>query len=332
MINPNNLLTIQNLTVSYTLKKKLFSRQPAPVLQALRGVSFSLNKSETLGVVGESGCGKSTLARSILGLTTETNGDINYKNVSLTALTPNQRRKACLDMQLIFQDPLDALNSRRTVGQIIREPLEILCPSLSRQAQINKVYEMIQAVGLKSEHYHRYPHTFSGGQCQRISIARSMIAGPGLVICDEPVSALDVSIQAQIIQLLKDLQAKTHVTYLFISHDLSVIHHMCDRIMVLYLGKVVEIGTTKDIYRNPKHPYTQALLRAIPTIDNQEEKAPLDGECPSPLNPPRGCAFHTRCPHATELCHQSEPLLKNGVACHHWDKLLGFSHNTRHLF
>jgi oligopeptide transport system ATP-binding protein len=313
------LLAVDKLSVRFHLKT-------GQALQALSDVSFELQAGETLGIVGESGCGKSTLARAILQLVMPAQGDIRWQG---KALNPHDKvgmkafRRA---VQCIFQDPLDALNPSMTVGDILQEPMLALRPDLGKAAIRQRADELLQAVGLESGMRHRYPHEFSGGQCQRIGIARALSVEPQLILCDEPVSALDVSIQGQIVKLLADLQRDHNLTLLFISHDLSVVRELSDRVLVLYLGRIMEIAGAESLYQNPLHPYTRMLLEAIPLPDPQQERARLAkiavgaGELPSPLNPPSGCVFHTRCPQMQAVCREQVPELReaNGrqVACH----------------
>jgi oligopeptide transport system ATP-binding protein len=281
-------------------------------VHAVDDINLSMLPGQTLGLVGESGCGKSTLGRTILRLYEPTSGSIRFDGEDLLALSPAALRAKRRDMQIIFQDPYASLDPRMTVGQILEQPFNIhniLKPS----ERSPRVKELLELVGLKASHINRYPHEFSGGQRQRISIARAVALNPRLVIADEPVSALDVSIQAQVLNLMKDLQEKLKLTYIFISHDLSVIEHLCDRIAVMYLGKIVEVATREELFSNPQHPYTKALIGAIPKVGAGKKmmKQSLSGEVPSPLNPPSGCAFHTRCPHKMDVCDKKIPDLKN---------------------
>lgn len=323
------LLKVNNLTTTFHVPGGGFWNKLVP-LHAVRDVSLTLNPGETLGIVGESGCGKSTLGRSILQLIEEYEGDVIFEGKNLHGLKAGELRQMRKDMQIIFQDPLASLNPRMTVGQIIAEPLKSFMPHLNKNQREEKVLMLMDEVGLLPEMLNRYPHEFSGGQAQRIGIARALITEPKLIICDEPVSALDVSIQAQIINLLIDLKKKHSLALLFISHDLSVVHHISTHIAVLYLGKMIEYGTREELYENPRHPYTKALLSAAPIPDpklaKQKKRIKLEGELPSPISPPSGCAFRTRCPYATDLCSQKEPRLdsiigSHVVACHHWQEL-----------
>ena len=293
-------------------------------VHAVSGVDLSIYKGETLALVGESGCGKSTLGRLLIHLLPRTSGKIFFEDEEITALSEREFVPYRRRMQMVFQDPYASLNPRMTVRNIIAEPLMTyhVCPD--RQATTEKVLELMSAVGVPAEFLNRYPHQFSGGQRQRIGIARAIALNPQLVVCDEPVSALDVSVQSQVLNLLKDLQAARGLTYLFISHDLSVVNFIADRVCVMFLGKICEIGPKEAIYEKPLHPYTRFLLDAIPLADPHargKEKMVLQGEIPSPVAPPSGCRFHTRCPFATELCATQEPELKSDgerqVACHH---------------
>jgi oligopeptide transport system ATP-binding protein len=323
-----DLLTIDNLSKSFSISAGLFSRPLK--LKALEDISFSVKKGETLGIVGESGCGKSTLGRCILQLLSPDQGQVLWLGQDITRLPAEQMRRKRQDLQIIFQDPLASLNPRLTVGEIIADPLRTLMPELKRDERRARVVRIMEAVGLLPEMINRYPHEFSGGQAQRIGIARALITEPKLIVCDEPVSALDVSIQAQILNLLADLKDEFGLTLIFISHNLSVVRHVSDRILVLYLGRMVELSDGDDLYLDPKHPYTRALLTAVPIADpkraRQRNIDALQGEIPSPINPPSGCTFRTRCRHAIELCAEQRPPLetvKSGrlVACHRWREL-----------
>lgn len=317
------ILSVRDLRVYFELGGDgWFGRRR--VLRAVDGVSFDLARSETLGVVGESGCGKSTLARAVLGLVPVTSGEVVFAGHDLARLDGHSLREQRRHLQIIFQDPLASLDPRMTVGQIIAEPLRAFCPKMSSQDRRSKLTEMMHHVGLLPDQINRYPHEFSGGQAQRIGIARALILRPDVVVCDEPVSALDVSVKAQIVNLLGDLQAEFGVSLLFIAHDLASVRHVSHRVMVLYLGKVMEIAPSQGIYRAPRHPYTQALIEAIPPADPRRAKTrpakPLGGEPPSPINPPSGCVFRTRCSHAVERCALEVPTLREVgeslVACH----------------
>jgi len=321
---PETLLSVRDLKVHFPIGKGLFSGAKGAV-KAVDGVSFDLKPGETLGIVGESGCGKSTLGRAILRLTKPTAGTVVWLGKDFFGLDKDSLRKARRELQIIFQDPLASLDPRMTVGSIIARPLKTFHPELKKAELDVRVKEAMAQVGLAPEMMRRYPHEFSGGQAQRIGIARAMILRPKLIICDEPVSALDVSIQAQIINLLRKLQAELGLSLLFISHNLSVVRHISHRVMVLYLGRVMEIAERDAFYANPMHPYSKALISAIPLPDPKAERARervmLHGDLPSALNPPTGCRFCTRCPMATDLCHSNEPPLApraDGrlVACH----------------
>ncbi len=319
------LLSVSGLSVSFPVRRRGPGGSRAR-LSALTEVSFDLAAGETLGVVGESGCGKSTLARAVLKLIPADRGAVLWKGRALEDLAPAPMRALRQAMQIVFQDPLDALDPRMTVAEIVAEPLVCASPRPSRDEIRRRVAEALAQVGLGAEHAGRYPHEFSGGQCQRIGIARAMIPAPELIVCDEPVSALDVSIQGQIVNLLMDLRRRFRLSLIFISHDLSVVRRISHRIMVLYLGRAVEIAEAGALCARPRHPYTRALMEAVPLPDPAAERrrrrTTLRGELPSPLDPPSGCAFHTRCPKASELCAQLRPALEDGgdghlVACHH---------------
>jgi oligopeptide transport system ATP-binding protein len=300
-------------------------RSTTAYLRAVDGISFRLNAGETLGIVGESGCGKSTLCRAILQLTRISSGKVLWCGENLADLTSQEMDKKRSDLQMVFQDPTASLNPRMTIGSAIGEPLRVFRPDMDQGSRHQAVQEMMQAVGLPPELANRYPHQFSGGQCQRVAIARAMILKPKLVVCDEPVSALDVSTQAQIVNLLKRLQRTSGAAFLFVSHDLPAVRYMCTRIMVMYLGKVVEIATRDELFENPRHPYTRALLGAVRSsrqAGRQDARIVLSGEMPSPMDPPSGCAFHTRCPRATQWCRKEAPQLddmtaSHQVACHY---------------
>ncbi len=295
-------------------------------VKAVDGVSFDVFPGETLGIVGESGCGKSTMARLVNQLITPTEGVVEFKGKNLVGMKAEELRNSRKSVQMVFQDPFASLDPRKTVGQLIVEPLEIHKIG-DKQSRKQRMIELLEVVGLSSYHADRYAHEFSGGQRQRINIARALALNPDVVICDEPVSALDVSVQAQVINLLKQLQRDFDLTYIFISHDLNVVRYMCDRIAVMYLGKIVEMGTYQEIYEKPKHPYTKALLSAIPkeSPHDKKERVILNGSVPSPINPPSGCHFHKRCPVAMEMCKTKVPELidvENGhlASCHFIDK------------
>lgn len=304
------ILEAKNIKKHFPIKKGLFLRQVGSV-KAVDDVSLTVRKGETLGLVGESGCGKSTLGRTLIRLYEPTSGDIQFDGQDFLKLKGETLRKKRRNMQMIFQDPYASLDPRMTVGQVIRQPMDIHNVGTSEE-RTRRVLELIELVGLRKSAVNRYPHEFSGGQRQRISIARAIALNPELIICDEPVSALDVSIQAQILNLLEDLQEKLGLTYVFISHDLSVIEHVCDRIAVMYLGKIVEIASRDELFKNPQHPYTQALIAAIPRVGQGKKKMKqsLTGEVPSPINPPSGCSFHTRCPYKMDICSEKTPQLE----------------------
>ena len=312
------LLEVKDLKKWFPAKKSPFSREKI-YIKAVDGVSFTLNEGETLGVVGESGCGKSTMGRSVLRLLEPTGGQVLFNGVDYTALKDKELRDSRKELQIIFQDPYASLDPRMTIGDIIAEPLDIQL-KLPAKERMQRVLEAMERAGLNTRFVNRYPHEFSGGQRQRIGIARAIVLNPKIMVCDEPVSALDVSIQAQVINLLMDLQKEMGMAYIFISHDLSVIKHISDRVAVMYLGHLVEIADKKDIYAHPMHPYTVALLSAIPVADrkHKKEKIVLEGDLPSPANPPSGCVFHTRCYKAQDICKTEVPELKdcgNGHCC-----------------
>ena len=311
------LLHVENL------KKYFPTNEKDKFVKAVDNISFDIYKGETLGVVGESGCGKSTTGRLVLNLITPTEGVVEFKGQDLTKLSRRQMRSMRRQMQIIFQDPYASLDPRKTVMQILAEPFQIHNPEMSREEIQQKVADLIKCVGLRPEHVYRYPHEFSGGQRQRVGIARAIALNPEFVVCDEPVSALDVSIQAQVINLMQDIKKEFNLTYMFISHDLRIIKHFCDRVMVMYLGNVVEIGTKEAVYEKRRHPYTQALLSAIPNVKAKgpQERILLTGDIPSPVNPPSGCPFHPRCRYCTERCKTEKPQLRTmadgtQVACH----------------
>ncbi len=315
------LLEVKNLKKYFPIKKGVFSRTMGQV-RAVDGVSFALKRGETLGLVGESGCGKTTVGRSILRLIEPTAGQITFNDQNLLELEREELRRVRASLQIIFQDPFSSLDPRMNVGQIIAEPIRNHL-KISRKEIRDRVAYLMERVGLHPEHISRYPHEFSGGQRQRIGIARALALNPLAIICDEPVSALDVSIQAQVINLLAQLQEQMNLSYLFIAHDLSVVEHISDRVAVMYLGRIVELATDKELYQNPLHPYSRALLSAVPIPDPeiQRKKILLQGDVPSPINPPSGCSFHTRCVECKEICSRQEPpLLDAGdghwVACH----------------
>jgi oligopeptide transport system ATP-binding protein len=321
------LLRVEDLKVHFPIAVGGLLRRRYVPLKAVDGVSFDLEPGETLGVVGESGCGKSTLGRAVLQLIPPTAGRVLWLGQDLTSLDAAELRRRRRDMQIVFQDPLASLDPRMPVGEIIAEPLRTHEPGLGKAELRDRVQAILQEVGLLPRMINRYPHEFSGGQCQRIGVARAMILRPKLIVCDEPVSALDVSIQAQIINLLMELQARFGLALVFISHNLAVVRHISKRIMVLYLGRMVETADRDSLYAEPRHPYTQALISAVPlpdpTLERQKRRIVLTGDLPSPINPPSGCVFRTRCPKATDLCARVVPEVEeveegHVVACHHW--------------
>jgi oligopeptide transport system ATP-binding protein len=317
------LLKVVDLVKHFPVKGGWFGRAVEQV-RAVDGVSFEVAAGETLGVVGESGCGKSTTGRCILRLVEPTSGEVWFDGSSVTGAGPTELREFARDMQIIFQDPYASLNPRMTVGSIVGEALTIHRLTSSRAEYDARIVELLELVGLGADHSRRYPHEFSGGQRQRIGIARALAVKPRLIVCDEAVSALDVSIQAQVINLLEDLQSRLKLTYIFIAHDLSVVEHISQRVAVMYLGRIVELARANDLYTNPRHPYTEALLSAVPIPDPtvKRRRIMLQGDVPSPINPPSGCHFHPRCPIAVHpLCSTEDPELKRGadghwVACH----------------
>ncbi|MBT0717077.1 murein tripeptide/oligopeptide ABC transporter ATP binding protein OppF [Rosenbergiella epipactidis] len=313
------LLEIADLRVHFDIKDgKQWFWQPKKSLKAVDGVSLRLYEGETLGVVGESGCGKSTLARAIIGLVKAKGGRVTWLGRDLLGQDDKAWRDARTDIQMIFQDPLASLNPRMTVGDIIAEPLKTYYPKMAKREVSEKVRAMMMKVGLLPNLINRYPHEFSGGQCQRIGIARALILEPKLVICDEPVSALDVSIQAQVVNLLQKLQREMGLSLIFIAHDLAVVKHISDRVLVMYLGHAVELGTYDQVYHQPLHPYTQALMSAVPIPDPDKELTKqvqlLEGELPSPIDPPSGCVFRTRCPQAVAECAKTKPVLEGNFS------------------
>jgi len=321
MTNNDVLLDVQGLKMYFPITRGIVVQRHVGDIKAVDDISFHVKKGETLGLVGESGCGKSTAGRAILQLYRPTAGHVYFKGEDLTQLKGETLRRKRREMQMIFQDPYASLNPRMTVGSIISEPLEVHNIYSSRRERQERVQELLRVVGLNPYFINRYPHEFSGGQRQRIGIARALAVNPEFIVCDEPISALDVSIQAQIINLLMELQAQFGLTYLFIAHDLSVVRHISDRIAVMYLGKLMEMASRDELYNNPLHPYTQALLSAVPIpdpfVEERRQRIILQGDVPSPANPPKGCNFNTRCPKVMDICHTVDPPFKD-VGGGHW--------------
>jgi oligopeptide transport system ATP-binding protein len=319
------LMNVRNLKKTFPIRGGIFGKKVGEI-RAVDDVSFTVEKGETLGLVGESGCGKSTTGRTILRLYEPTAGEIEFEGQSILKYSPEEMRKARREMQMVFQDPFASLNPRQRIGKILEEPLIVhgLGDAKERKEQVQ---ELLKVVGLDKSHINRYPHQFSGGQRQRIGIARALSTKPKLIVADEPVSALDVSIQSQVLNLMMDLQEQFELTYIFIAHDLSVVKHISTRVGVMYLGRMVELAGRDELYRRPLHPYTQALMSAVPIPDPdlKKERIILSGDVPSPANPPRGCAFHPRCPHAMDVCKEVRPEFKDVgsghlVACHLLDQ------------
>ena len=309
-----SILSVRGLKMYFPITKGVIIQRQVGSIKAVDGLDFDLYRGETLGLVGESGCGKSTTGRAILQLYKPTAGSVLFEGVELTTINSNDLRRTRRRMQMIFQDPYASLNPRMTVGSIVGEPLEVHNIGANRKERQERVQELLKIVGLNPYFINRYPHEFSGGQRQRIGVARALAVNPSFIVCDEPISALDVSIQAQVINLLEDLQQEFGLTYLFIAHDLSVVRHISDRIAVMYLGKIVELADRDELYADPKHPYTQALLSAVPipdpAIEKKRQRIILEGDVPSPANPPKGCNFSTRCPRVMDICRQTDPEFK----------------------
>ena len=309
------ILQVNDLKMHFPITKGIIFQRQVGAIKAVDGLTFNLRRGETLGLVGESGCGKSTTGRAILQLYRPTDGTVQFEGTELTEIKGEELRRMRRAMQMIFQDPYASLNPRMTVGSIVSEPLEVHNIGNSRKERQERVQELLKIVGLNPYFVNRYPHEFSGGQRQRIGVARALAVNPSFIVCDEPISALDVSIQAQIINLLEDLQEELGLTYLFIAHDLSVVRHISDRIAVMYLGKIVELAERDELYANPMHPYTQALLSAVPipdpVIENERKRIILEGDVPSPANPPQGCNFCTRCPRVMDICREQDPEFKD---------------------
>jgi oligopeptide transport system ATP-binding protein len=330
MSSNNVLLTVDNMVKHFPITKGIIFQKQVAAVHAVDSVSFKIHKGETLGMVGESGCGKSTTGRTILQLYRPTSGSVSFDGVDLVALRGEELRKMRRKMQMIFQDPYASLNPRMTVGEIVGEPLVV--HKIAQQKEINeRVEHLLELVGLNPAFANRYPHEFSGGQRQRIGVARALSLQPSFIVCDEPISALDVSIQAQVVNLLEDLQSQFNLTYLFVAHDLSMVRHISDRVAVMYLGVIVELASRNDVYNKPLHPYTQALLSAVPipdpVADAKRQRVILQGDVPSPVNPPSGCRFRTRCPIAESVCAETRPEFReietgHFVACHFADRFL----------
>ncbi len=318
-------MAARDLVKHFPITRGIIFRRKIGAVRAVDGVSFDVRPGETLGIVGETGCGKSTTAKLVMRLLDATAGEISFEGHDITHARGAQLKAVRREVQMIFQDPYSSLNPRKTIGSIIAEPFAIHRMERDKGERKRAVQKLMETVGLNPEHYNRYPHEFSGGQRQRIGVARALALNPKLLIADEPVSALDVSIQAQVLNLLRDLQRRLGLTLVFIAHDLSVVRHMCDRVAVMYLGKIVEIGPNEQLYGFPRHPYTGALMAAVPVADpsrHGEQRRPLTGDVPSPANPPSACRFHTRCPKAQPLCSTVEPPLEDKgsgtlVACHY---------------
>lgn len=317
----DKILEVKNLKKYFPVESKV--RVEPKSVKAVDDVSFDVYRNETLSIVGESGCGKSTTGRCLIGLNKPTSGEVIYNGKNIVGISDKEQRVLCRDLQMIFQDPYSSLNPRMTIGSILEEPLIIHKICKTKEERMQRVLDMLEKVGMRRDHYYRYPHEFSGGQRQRIGIARALILEPKLVVCDEPVSALDVSIQSQVLNLLAEVKKEMNITYVFISHNMSVVRYISDRVGVMYLGHLVELAGTEELYNNPLHPYTQALLSTVPEPDPhvKREQIMLKGDIPSPLNPPSGCIFHNRCPYNEPICQDQMPPLveiKPGhfVACY----------------
>jgi oligopeptide transport system ATP-binding protein len=324
MTENNILARVKNLKKYFPITRGIIFQRQIGAIKAVDDISFTIRRGETLGLVGESGCGKSTTGRTILQLYRPTSGSVLFEGQDLATMKGEQLRRMRRKMQMIFQDPYASLNPRMTVGNIVGEPLEVHGVAKAKERR-ERVQELLQLVGLNPYFINRYPHEFSGGQRQRIGVARALALNPSFIVCDEPISALDVSIQAQVVNLLGNLQQEFGLTYLFIAHDLSMVRHISDRVAVMYLGKIVELTSRDELYSNPLHPYTQALLSAVPipdpVIEETRRRIILEGDVPSPANPPAGCNFSTRCPRVLEVCHEEEPEFKEAgpshwAACH----------------
>ncbi|MFH7566156.1 ABC transporter ATP-binding protein [Oceanimonas smirnovii] len=327
MIEQSGLLEVRDLHIKFDISKpfmhRLLSRTEKTYVHAVRGIDFSIRRGETFSLVGESGCGKSTVARLLSGLYQPTEGDISYEGTVLATASREQRQYIRRRCQMIFQDPFASLNPRWKVERIIAEPLVLFGLIKSREEGRKRVGQLLEQVGLAASDMDKFPHEFSGGQRQRISIARALAGEPEFLVCDEPTSALDVSVQAQVLNLMKDLQDELGLTYLFISHDMSVVSHFSDRVGIMYLGRLVEVGTVEEVFNRPRHPYTRMLMDAIPSMDViHKERTPVTGEVPNPISPPSGCAFHPRCAFATDQCKQASPAARTvsttqQVSCHY---------------
>ncbi|MNK65215.1 Oligopeptide transport ATP-binding protein OppF [compost metagenome] len=324
-----NLLEVKGLVKHFPIHRGILFNKQVGAVKAVDGLNFTVKKGETLGLVGESGCGKSTTGRLILRLIEPTAGEVKFDGHDVTKLSSSEMRELRRQMQIVFQNPYASLDPRMTIGDSIAEPLLVHNIYKTRGEREKRVRELLDRVGLNPMYAERYPHEFSGGQRQRIGIARALAINPKFIVADEPVSALDVSVQAQVLNLLEDLQKEFGLTYLFIAHNLSTVEHISDRVAVMYLGRMVELASSVELYTNPKHPYTQALLSAVPEPDptKKKQRVILQGDIPSPVNPPSGCTFHTRCPFATDVCKAEAPVWKDTgnehfVACHHVDKLV----------